>query len=130
MSSVPQNLKYTRSHEWISVDNGIAIVGITEHAQDLLGELVFVELPSVGSNLNQNQEVAVVESVKAASDVYMPVSGEIIEVNHELESAPEKVNQSPYQNGWLFKLKITQPDELETLLDAEAYQIIIESEQH
>ena len=121
MSEVPSELKYTKSHEWLRLeDDGLITVGISDHAQELLGDLVFVELPEVGTELVAGDESCVVESVKAASDVYMPVSGEIVEVNEELADEPEVINNSPYDNGWLFKMK-PSADELDELMDAEAY---------
>lgn len=126
MSEVPSELKYTKSHEWVRVeDDGLITVGISDHAQALLGDLVFIELPEVGSELATDDECCVVESVKAASDVYMPVSGEIVEINEALVDEPEIVNSSPYDNGWLFKVQ-PSADELEDLLDADAYQAEIE----
>ncbi|HRQ05454.1 glycine cleavage system protein GcvH [Nitrosomonas halophila] len=128
--SIPAELKYAKSHEWVKLEaDGTVTIGITQHAQELLGDMVFVELPQVGRNLAQREECAVVESVKAASDVYAPVSGEVIEVNSELESAPEKINQEPYA-AWLFKLKLSDPAELDGLLDANGYQQALESEAH
>ncbi|GAB4393666.1 MAG: glycine cleavage system protein GcvH [Gammaproteobacteria bacterium] len=120
----PSELKYTASHEWVRAENdGTYVVGITQHAQELLGEMVYVELPEINAEFKQAQECAVVESVKAASDVYSPLSGVVIAVNNELEQTPELVNQHPYQQGWLFKLKPTNLDaEVATLLNANAYQ--------
>ena len=126
MSDVPSELKYTSSHEWVRVeDDGLITVGISDHAQALLGDLVFIELPEVGSELATDDECCVVESVKAASDVYMPVSGEIVEINEALVDEPEIVNSSPYDNGWLFKVK-PSANELYDLMDADAYQAEIE----
>ncbi len=119
--SVPEELKYTKSHEWVLVIGDEATVGITDHAQALLGDLVFVELPDIEQELEAGEECAVVESVKAASDVYSPITGEITEINEALVSEPELVNKSPYGDGWLFKMKITDPDALEDLLTASAY---------
>ena len=118
--------KYSKEHEWIIVDKDIATVGITDHAQESLGDIVFVELPQVGSSIEKQADVAVVESVKAASDVYSPVSGEIIATNENLEDAPETVNSSPYDDGWFFKIKPTNIDEVSDLLDAEAYKQLSE----
>ncbi len=120
---IPKNIKYAKTHEW-TLDNGdgTVTVGITEHAQDALGDVVFVELPEMGRELEANEEFGVVESVKAASDIYAPVSGEVIEVNEELEDNPEIINESPYQDGWIMKLKMADPAELESLLDAAAYK--------
>ncbi len=121
MSEIPSELKYTKSHEWLRVeDDGLITVGISDHAQQLLGDLVFVELPESGTDFVAGDECCVVESVKAASDVYMPISGEIVEVNEALADEPEIINDSPYDNGWLFKVKASA-DELEDLMDAEEY---------
>ena len=126
MSEVPLELKYTESHEWLRIeDDDLITVGITDHAQALLGDLVFVELPEVGSEFVSGDECCVVESVKAASDVYMPISGEIVEVNEALTDEPEIINNSPYDNGWLFKMRASA-DELDDLMDAETYQAEIE----
>ena len=123
MATIPENLKYLESHEWAKIeDDGTVTVGISDHAQELLGDIVFVELPQVGSSIEKQADVAVVESVKAASDVYSPVSGEIIATNENLENAPETVNSSPYDDGWFFKIKPTNIDEVSDLLDAEAYK--------
>lgn len=122
MSEIPSELKYTKSHEWVrDEDDGSVTIGITDHAQELLGDLVFVELPEVGTEMLAEDAACVVESVKAASDVYMPVSGEVIEVNELLADAPETINNSPYDDGWLIKVKISKPDELEDLMDADTY---------
>ena len=123
MANIPENLKYLESHEWAKIeDDGTVTVGISDHAQELLGDIVFVELPQVGSSIEKQADVAVVESVKAASDVYSPVSGEIIATNENLENAPETVNSSPYEDGWFFKIKPTNIEEVSDLLDAEAYK--------
>ena len=128
--NIPSDLKYTKSHEWVRIkDDGNAIVGITQHAQELLGDMVFVETPAVGRKLKQGEECAVVESVKAAADVYAPIAGEVTAVNPELESAPEKINQDAY-TAWLFTLKPDNTADLDNLLDAAGYQNIIESEDH
>ena len=127
---IPTNLKYTKSHEWVRLeDDGTATIGITQHAQELLGDMVFAEIPQVGRNLKQGEECAVVESVKAAADVYAPISGEVIAVNAELESAPEKINQDAYA-AWLFKVKPTNTSDLSGLMDAGSYQKVLESEAH
>lgn len=129
MSEVISGLKYIASHEWIREDgDDVVTVGITDHAQEALGDVVFVELPDVGAELSAGDEAGVVESVKAASDIYSPVSGEIVEVNSELEDSPETVNGSPYGDGWFFKIKLSDSSELDNLLDAEAYQDICDSE--
>lgn len=122
MSNIPSELKYVTSHEWVRNEgDGIVTVGITEHAQDLLGDMVFVELPEVGESVSTGDDICVAESVKAASDIYAPVTGEIVEVNEELEDAPELVNSDAYGSGWLFKIKVEDAGELESLLDAQGY---------
>jgi len=122
MSNLPTELKYTKSHEWVqSNDDGTVTIGITDNAQELLGDLVFVELPEEGSVLAAGDQCAVVESVKAASDVYAPISGEIIAINAALEDEPEQVNTDPFGNGWLFKMKPEQPEQIAALLDADGY---------
>ncbi len=127
MSNIPSDLKYIRSHEWIRVeDDGTVTIGITDHAQKLLGDVVYVELPETDSEVALEDEIAVVESVKAASDIYAPLSGTIIAVNEALEDAPETVNSSPYDDGWMFKMKPSEPSEIEGLIDAESYQNEIE----
>ncbi|MFN3885166.1 MAG: glycine cleavage system protein GcvH [Rhodocyclaceae bacterium] len=121
MSTIPSDLKYTKTHEWLKVEtDGTVSVGITDHAQQALGDVVFLELPEPGRNVEAGEECAVVESVKAASDIYAPVSGEVIARNDDAIAAPEKVNQDPY-GTWLFKLKVTNPAEIGALLDADAY---------
>lgn len=126
MSEVPSELKYTESHEWLRVeDDGLITIGITDHAQELLGDLVFVELPEPGTEFVAGDEACVVESVKAASDVYMPISGEVVEVNEALADEPEIINSSAYDNGWLFKVK-PSANEIEELMDADAYQAEID----
>ena len=122
MSEIPGDLKFLSSHEWARIeDDGTVTVGISDHAQDLLGDIVFVELPEVGKIVAAEGEAAIVESVKAASDVYSPLSGEIIAVNDSLEASPEIINNSPYDDGWFFKIKPDNLDELADLLDAESY---------
>ncbi len=129
MSNIPNELKYASSHEWVrKEDDGTYTVGISEHAQELLGDMVFVELPEVGSEVSAGDDVAVAESVKAASDVYSPLSGEIVAVNEALEDAPETVNSDPYSDGWLFRIKASDEGELDDLLDAEGYQAVIDEE--
>jgi len=131
MSNIPGNLKYTQSHEWVRDDgDGNVTIGITDHAQELLGDLVFVELPEVGNSLDAGDECAVVESVKAASDVYSPLGGEIVEVNETLADAPETINENCYDDGWIFKLQLADADELEGLMDADAYTEHCENEEH
>ncbi|HJV07155.1 MAG TPA: glycine cleavage system protein GcvH [Chromobacteriaceae bacterium] len=122
MSNIPADLKYVASHEWLRLEaDGTVTVGITEHAQDLLGDIVFVELPAVGANLAAEDQAGVVESVKAASDVYCPIAGEVVAVNAELEAAPELANTDPYAAGWFFKIKPANAADLDGLLDAAAY---------
>lgn len=122
MSTVPQELHYSESHEWVHIDNeGIATVGITDHAQDQLGEIVFVELPEVGDNVTRGEESVVVESVKTAADVYSPITGEVVEINDSLESEPNQVNHTPYTDGWLFKVKLSDTEETSQLMTAESY---------
>lgn len=121
MSNTPAELKYAASHEWARLEGGIVTVGITDHAQDALGDLVYVELPSVGDQIAAGDEAGVVESVKAASDIYAPVSGEIVEVNEALADAPETVNGDPYGAGWLYKIKASDASELDKLLSADEY---------
>jgi glycine cleavage system H protein len=119
--SIPKNLKYAKTHEWVRVEGNVAVVGITDHAQQELTDIVYVELPSVGAQVEATKESAVVESVKAASDIYAPVSGEIVALNEELSSAPELVNEDPYGKGWLFKVKMSDPAELDELLGPDDY---------
>ena len=130
MSNVPSELKFLSTHEWVEVDDDVATIGVSDHAQELLGDLVFVELPEVGSSVSAGDSVAVIESVKAASDTYAPVSGEIIEVNEELEDSPERINDDPYGDGWMYKIQMEDPDEVGDLLDADAYtDSILEDEE-
>ncbi|MCH5377271.1 MAG: glycine cleavage system protein GcvH [Planctomycetes bacterium] len=122
MSEIPSDLLYRESHEWVRDEgNGVVVVGISDHAQAALGDMVYVELPEPGMSYEQGDACAVVESVKAASDAYAPVSGEVIESNSALEDSPELVNTDPYGDGWLFMLQMSNPDELEGLLSPEAY---------
>ena len=127
MSNIPSHLKYTESHEWVSAEgNGNARIGITDHAQEALGDLVFVELPAVGDEISQGDPSAVVESVKAASDIYVPVSGKVVAINEDLESDPALINADPYGDGWLFELELLDAEELDGLKDAEAYEQSLE----
>lgn len=129
MSNTPNDRKYADSHEWALLEaDGTVRVGITDHAQELLGDLVFVELPEVGTSVDKGDECSVVESVKAASDIYSPVTGEIIAVNAELEDAPEAINDSAYEDGWIFIIRPSDVSELDDLLDADGYQSLIEDE--
>ncbi|MBX3616222.1 glycine cleavage system protein GcvH [Nitrosomonas sp.] len=128
--SIPSNLKYSKSHEWVKSEaDGTVTVGITHHAQELLGDMVFIELPDVGRQLKQKEECAVAESVKAAADVYSPISGEVTAVNSPLVDEPGKINEDAY-SAWLFKLKPSNPAEIDGLLDAAAYNELVESEDH
>jgi glycine cleavage system H protein len=129
MSTTPSNLKYAATHEWARDEgDGTVTVGISDHAQESLGDVVYVEQPEVGSSVTGGEEAGVVESVKAASDIYSPVSGEVIAVNELLEDEPETINSSPYDDGWFFKVKISDPSELEGLYDAAAYEAVSEDE--
>ncbi len=128
MSQIPNDLKYSETHEWIETVDSTITIGITDHAQELLGDVVFVELPQVGDTLNAGQEFGVIESVKAASDLYMPISGEVLEINHSLEDTPNTINESPYENGWLIKVKPTDESELASLKTAEEYQALTSEE--
>ena len=121
MSAVPTDLKYVSSHEWVKVEGDIATIGISDHAQEELTELVFVELPENGSELSAGDPCAVVESVKTASDIYAPVSGQVIEINKALETEPGTVNQDPYGNGWFFKIRLSKLEEIDELLSNEEY---------
>ena len=130
MSNIPAELRYLSSHEWLRVeDDGTAVVGITDHAQDAMGDLVFVETPELGSTVSASEEAGVVESVKAASDIYAPVSGEIVAINESLEDAPETVNQDPYGDGWMFRIKMSDASEVEKMLSADDYAEMIASEE-
>ena len=122
MSNVPADLRYAKSHEWVRVDGDTATVGITDHAQHELTDIVFVELPAVGRQLQAGKPCAVVESVKTASDIYAPVSGEVVAANGEIVANPALVNSAPYAAGWFFKVKLSRPDELKVLLTPAAYQ--------
>lgn len=127
MSDIPSDLRYTKTHEWVRVmEDGHLEVGITDHAQELMGDMVYVELPEVGASVASGDEIAVVESVKAASDVYAPVSGEVVEINAALADAPEIVNQEPYNGGWMFRMRASDEGELDELMDAEDYDKVAE----
>ena len=127
MNEIPGDLKFKKSHEWVRVEqDGTVTVGISDHAQDLLGDIVFVELPDIGTQMNAEDEVAIVESVKAASDVYSPISGEIIEVNELLIDNPETINESPYSDGWFYKIQPDDLDEINELLSPEEYGEVCE----
>lgn len=124
----PEELKYTEDHEWVLVEEEIATIGVSDFAQDALGDVVFVELPEVGTMVDAGKPFGVVESVKAVSDVYAPVTGEVVEVNEELPDAPETVNTSPYEDAWMIKVKMSAPDEIESLLDADEYKAFTEED--
>lgn len=128
MNETPSDLKFLDSHEWIKVDDNMVIVGISDHAQNELGEVVFVELPAIGDEFVSGDEAAVVESVKAASEVYTPISGEVIEVNDALEESPELVNTSPYEEGWFFKLRVSDENfgSIDSLMTAEEYSSMLD----
>lgn len=128
MSNIPAELMYIDSHEWVSVEGDVATIGVTDHAQESLGDVVFVELPEVGTELSRGDESGVVESVKAASDIYSPLSGEVVEINEALDDEPETVNTAPYGEGWFFKIKLSDPSELDDLIDAESYRAICDDE--
>jgi glycine cleavage system H protein len=131
MSEVPIELGFAPTHEWAKQDEeGLIVVGISDHAQDALGDIVYVEMPEVGQQILAGEEAGVVESVKAASDIYAPVSGTVEEVNEALDDSPETVNQDPYGDGWFFKLRANDDRELDELLDADAYKELCESEEH
>ncbi len=125
MSEIPDNLKYTEDHEWVEVSDGEARYGITDHAQDELGDIVYVELPKAGEEVNKGDMVGVIESVKTVSDIYSPISGEVKEVNDELEAAPELMNDDPYGDGWVMVIEIKDEEELEDLMDAEEYEDVV-----
>lgn len=120
--SVPQDMFYAKTHEWVSLDDGIATVGITDFAQSQLSDLTFVELPEVGTEFSAGDEAAVVESVKAAADVYAPIAGEVVEINEKLEDSPELINKDAFGEGWLFKLKVVDESDVDDLLDADSYE--------
>ena len=129
MSNIPSDLKYATSHEWVRNEgDGTVTIGITEHAQGLLGDMVFVELPEVGDKVTTGDDIAVAESVKAASDIYAPVSGEVVEINEDLEDSPELVNSDAFGDGWMFKIKLDDAGELENLLNAEGYKNSIDED--
>lgn len=129
MSNIPADLKYASSHEWVRLESdGSYTVGITEHAQELLGDMVFVELPEVGDTVTAGEDCAVAESVKAASDIYAPISGEVVAVNENLEDSPELVNSDAYGDGWFFRVMPSDASEVDNLLDADGYQEVIDEE--
>ena len=126
---IPSDLKYSKTHEWVRLDGDTATVGITHHAQDTLGDITFVELPKVGAPLKKGVESGVVESVKAASDLLSPLSGEVLSLNGALESEPERINAEPYGGGWLYTLRVADKSELDGLMDAAAYEKFLETEE-
>tara|TARA_B110000008_G_scaffold222180_1_gene222747 strand:- start:1033 stop:1422 length:390 start_codon:yes stop_codon:yes gene_type:complete len=129
MSDLPVELKYASSHEWARLENdGTVVIGITDHAQAALGDVVYVELPEEGADIDVGSEIAVVESVKAASDIYTPVTGEVVEINPALEDQPETINQSPYVDGWLFRVRLSNPDELDDMMNADEYLLATEDD--
>jgi glycine cleavage system H protein len=128
MSSYPEKFVYTKEHEWVNAQDGIATVGITDHAQHELGDIVYVDLPKVGSRLEQGKTFGSVESVKAVSDIYAPVSGEVAEVNDSLTTTPEKINEDPHGTAWLIKVRMSAPDEIKKLLSAADYQSYVGAE--
>ena len=121
----PENLKYTKDHEWIRIEGGIGTVGITDYAQGELGDVVFVELPAIGKKVEFGQTFGTVEAVKAVSDLYSPVTGEVTDINKEIQDSPELVNKEPYERGWMIKIKLANIDEVKNLLDVEAYKKLI-----
>ena len=127
MSNVPGNLRYTEEHEWAKKDGDVVVIGITDHAQSALGDVVFVELPAVGKTVEAGQSFGVIEAVKTVSDLYAPVAGEIVEVNGELAGQPALVNQAPYEGGWMVKIKPSNPADYDHLLDASAYKSLLEA---
>jgi glycine cleavage system H protein len=121
----PENLKYTKEHEWVSIEGDVATIGITEFAQSELGDIVFVEIETEGENLDQNEVFGTIEAVKTVSDLFMPITGEIIAVNTDLEDSPESVNETPYENGWMVKIKASDLSQIDDLMDASAYKTLI-----
>lgn len=129
--AVPRDRKFTKTHEWVKIDGDIATIGLTDYAQSELGDITYLELPGVGSEISQSESLGVVESVKAASDIYAPVSGEVIEENADAIAAPEVINNSPWDDAWLLKIRLTDPSQLDALLDPDAYeQVLAESASH
>jgi len=120
--NIPTDLKYTSDHEWAKMEDGVATIGITDYAQGELGDVVFVELPEVGTEVEKGESFGTIEAVKAVADLFSPVSGEVVEVNSLLEDAPETVNKDPYGDGWMVKIKLAHPEEFDALMDAEAYE--------
>jgi len=127
--NIPENLRYTETHEWVRVEGNVATVGITDFAQQQMTDIVYVELPEVGREISKGDVIATIESVKSAEDVYSPLTGKIVEVNEELSSTPEKINEAPYE-AWIVKIEISNPDEINSLLDSSAYREVVEKESH
>jgi glycine cleavage system H protein len=125
----PKNLKYHREHDWVRIDGDTAVFGLTSYAQETLGDIVYIELPEVGADVTAGTAYAEVESVKAVSDVYAPLSGSVVEVNEEVVDAPELINESPFEDGWLIKIKLSEPSEVEDLMSAEEYEELISEEE-
>ncbi len=123
--NIPEDLKYTKEHEWLRVEGDVATVGITDYAQSELGDIVYVEIPNVGETLSQGDTLGTIEAVKTVADIYMPVDGEVLEMNPDLDASPELINQDPYGKGWIVKIKITNPDQVNGLLSAEDYKKLI-----
>ena len=130
MAEFPLELRYLKSHEWVKQEGDVMVVGISDHAQEELGDVVYVELPGIDAECQAGDEIAVVESVKAASDIYVPVAGTIVEVNLKLEDSPELVNEAPYADGWFFKIKVSDLTAVERLLTAAQYQALCETDEH
>jgi glycine cleavage system H protein len=128
MMEAPPGLKYSKEHEWVATEESVATIGITDHAQEQLGEIVYIELPSVGEKISKDDPFGVVESVKAVSDIYAPVSGTVVEVNEDLPESPETVNEDPYGDGWLIKVKVSDPDDFDDLMDPDEYTELVASE--
>lgn len=129
MANVPGNLKYSKDHEWVLVEDDIATIGVTDYAQDALGDVVYVELPDKGKSFDVNDEFGSVESVKAVSEIFTPVAGQIVEFNEDINDTPEVVNDDPYGDAWLIKIKMDNPEEIDALLSAEEYADFLESEE-
>jgi glycine cleavage system H protein len=127
MANVPENLRYTKDHEWVLIEGDTATIGITDYAQESLGDIVYVDLPQIGAAFTAHESIGSVESVKAVSDIFTPVSGEVLEINEGLNDAPESVNSNPYGDAWMVKFRLTNPSELDELMDAAAYQEYLEA---
>jgi glycine cleavage system H protein len=128
MMEAPPGLKYSKEHEWVATEESVATIGITDHAQEQLGEIVYIELPAIGEKVSKNDPFGVVESVKAVSDIYAPVSGTVVEVNEDLPESPEVVNEDPYGDGWLIKVKVSDPADLEDLMENDEYAELVARE--